>query len=386
MIGPERIRALGREVAARPGPVVSLYLDVNPARLENARKAYALRARAAMDELGVPKRASRRLAERVRQDLGIPDARTLVVFAGTDLGGHFESYALKSELPLVAAAGGALARWGEPYVAPLLLALQQSQRYLALLLASDRVRLFELYLEEVVEKDAFVQPLDASDWRPLREHATGMPGVPARGGSGKDLFDKRVADWRRRFHQDVARRLDGVLGTLGGEARLILMGQPPEIAAFEPLLPAALQALVVERLAAPGNPAAPATELEPLLTAAATRIERAAGSDLLDRIREAGVWGTGPTLEAVEDGRVHVLAVPWHMDAAVFRCRQSGRVTATRDAAERLCPGDAPEQVALADVLPTLAARHGMKLVVLLDDNEARLLRDFDGLAGLTRW
>ncbi|HKI56438.1 MAG TPA: VLRF1 family aeRF1-type release factor [Trueperaceae bacterium] len=386
MIGTERIRALSAEVAAHPAPVISLYLDVNPARPDNARKAYALRARAAMDRLGVPKRAGRRLTERLRQDQGIPDARTLVVFAGMDESGFFESYTLRSELPLVAAEGGVVARWGEPYLAPLLLTVQESQRYLVLLLATDRVRLFELYLEEAVELDAYVQPLDASDWRPLREHSTGMPGVPARGGSGKDIFDKRVADWRRRFHHDVARRIDGVLASLGGDVRLILMGQPHEIAAFEPHLPPALQARVVERLAATANPAAPASELEPLLTSAVARVEAAAGGALLDRIREQGVWGFGPTLEAVQEGRIHVLAVPWRMSARVFRCSESGRVTVTPDAAERLCPGEAPREVPLADVLPDLVSRHAIKLAVMHGDNETRLTTAFDGLAGLTRW
>jgi len=386
MLGTQRIRALGADIAAHPAPVLSLYLDVNPARPENARKAYALRARAEMDKLGVPKRASRRLAEQIRQDHGIPEARTLVVFAGLGERGFFESHAFRPELPLVEAGGGVLARWGEPYLAPLELALTEGQRYLAVLLASDRVRVFEIFLEEVEELDASVLPLDATDWRPLRENATGMPGVPARGGSGKDLYEKRVADWRRRFHQDVARRLDGLLAGLGDDARLILMGQSQEIAAFEASLTPAQQALVVDRLASTANPDAPASELAPLVAAAATGIEAATGSTLLDRIREAGVWGFGPTLEAAGDGRVHVLAVPWHMAAGVYRCRNSGRVTATRDAAERLCPGDVPEAMPIADVLPRLCERHAVKLAVMRGDNEARLMREFDGLAGLTRW
>lgn len=386
MLGTERIRALGADVAAHQAPVLSLYLDVNPARPQNARKAYALRARAEMERLGVPKRASRRLAEQIRLDRGIPDARTLVVFAGLGDRGFFESHAFRLELPLVEAGGGVLARWGEPYLAPLELALAEGRRYLAVLLARDRVRLFELFLEEAEELDALVQPLDATGWRPMREHATGMPGVPARGGSGKDLFEKRVADWRRRFHLEVARRLEGLLAGLGGDARIILMGQSQEVSAFEPLLPPALQALVVERLAAPANPDAPASELAPLFIAAAARIEAAAGSGLLERIREQGVWGFGPTLEAVEEGRVRVLAVPRDMAAGVYRCRHSGRVTATPVAARRLCPDDPPDTVPLADVLPQLCGRHAIELAVMHGDNESRLLREFDGLAGLTRW
>lgn len=386
MIGTERIRALQTDIAPHPAPVLSLYLDVDPSRPENARKAYALRARAAMEGLGLSKHYTRELVGRLRRDHGIPDARTLVVFAGDDLDRFFETYAIRPEIPLVEARSGVVARWGEPYVAPLLLAVHEHQRYLALLLGSEHVRSFELYLGELEERDAFVQPLDSSGWRPLQEHSTGMPGVPARGGSGKDLFEKRVADWRRRFHLDVAREVDAALGSLGADTRLILMGLEPEVNAFESALPAALQALVVARLPAPPNPAAPATELGPLLAAAIERVEAEAGAALLDRIQERGVWGFGPTLEAVEEGRVHLLAVPWRMSATVLRCGRAGRVAASREEIERLCPGETAHEGLLADVLPALVERHGMRLAVMKGANETRLLEAFDGLAGLTRW
>ena len=386
MIGTDRIRALQTHIAPHPSPVLSLYLDVNPARPENARKAYALRARAAMERLGLPKGYAREMMARLRQDHGVPDARTLVVFAGDEPDAFFETYALRPQIPLVEAGDGVVARWGEPYVAPLLLAVTQQVRYLVLLLDESRVRTFELYLDEVVERPAFVQSLDASNWRPMREHSTGAPGVPARGGSGKDLYDKRMADWRRRFHLEVARQLDATLAPLGSDTQLILMGQGADLHAFEAVLPPALQKRVAASIPAPANATAPASELEPLFTAAIDRIEREAQTALLDRIREQGVWGFGPTLEAAEAGRLHLLAVPWRMDAKVVRCESSGRVAASRSGASRLCPEAELQEVPLADVLPDLAARQGIELAVLRGPSESRLMQEFDGLAGLARW
>ena len=386
MIGTDRIRALQTEVATHPAPVLSLYLNVNPARPENARKAYALRARAAMERLGLDKHTTRQIVAKLRQDHGMPDARTLVVFAGDEPRTFFESYAIRPEIALVEAGDGVVARWGEPYLAPLLLTVQEHQRYLALLLASDHVRLFELYLDEVAELDAFVQPLDDSGWRPLREHATGAPGVPARGGSGKDLYDKRVADWRRRFHLDVAQHLDRTLEALGGAPRLILMGQGSEVNAFEGVLPPALQARVVDRLPAPANADAPASEFEPLFEAALQTIERTAEQALLDRIQEQGVWGFGSTLEAIREGRIHLLVVPWRMRATVFHAGDGRAVAPSHAEAERHAPGEAIQETALADVLPALIERHNMQLAVMHGDNETRLVEDFDGLAGLARW
>lgn len=47
MIDADWIHALQTQVATHPAPVLSLYLNVDPARPENARKACAPRARAA---------------------------------------------------------------------------------------------------------------------------------------------------------------------------------------------------------------------------------------------------------------------------------------------------------------------------------------------------
>ncbi len=386
MIDTDRIHALQTQVATHPAPVLSLYLNVNPARPENARKAYALRARAAMERLGVDKHTARQIVTRLRQDHGMPDARTLVVFAGDEPRAFFESYAIRPEIALVEAGDGVVARWGEPYVAPLLLTVQEHQRYLVLLLASDHVRLFELYLDEVAELDGLVQPLDDSAWRPMREHATGAPGVPARGGSGKDLYDKRVADWRRRFHLEVVRHLDRTLDALGGDPRLILMGQGPEVRAFEGVLPPALQARVVDRLPAPANADAPASELEPLFMAALQTVEQGAERALLDRIQEKGVWGFASTLEAVREGRIHLLVVPWRMRATVFHVGDGEAVAPSRAEVARHAPDQPVQETPLADVLPALLARHNMQLAVMHGDNEARLFEAFDGMAGLARW
>lgn len=384
MIGTDRIRTLQNEVARYPLPVLSLYLDVDPSRPENARKAYALRARAALRALGLPKSYIRSLLARLRLDHGVPEARTVAVFAGEEPERLFESFMVRPVIPQVAAHQGVVARWGEPYVAPLLLALSEHPRYLGVLLESNNARLFELFLDEIEELPALEQPLDYSQWRPLREHSTGAPGVPARGGSGKDLFDKRVADWRRRFHKDVALR---VAQEVEGRdtCRLMLMGLEPEIHAFEAALPPALQARVHERLAPPANPEATASALHPLFLEAAARVEDELERSLLDRIRERGVWGFGPTLEAVDEGRVRTLAVPWHLDASVVRCA-GGRVVASLAEAAHLCPDAERLERPLADVLPALAERHGMEFVVLHGENETRLQRDFDGLAGLARW
>jgi hypothetical protein len=107
---------------------------------------------------------------------------------------------------------------------------------------------------------------------------------------------------------------------------------------------------------------------------------------VLDHIQEKGVWGFDTTLDAVGEGRIHLLAVPWHMHARVFQCGGGDRVTASRSEALRLYPGETIHETALADVLPALIARHKLQLAVMHGANETRLNETFGGLAGLARW
>jgi len=193
-----------------------------------------------------------------------------------------------------------------------------------------------------------------------------------------------VADWRRRFQKDVALRVAQEVERRD-PCRLLLMGLEPEIHAFEAALPPTLQARVRERIAPPANPEAAASAIRPLFLEAMDRVEDELERSLLDRIRERGVWGFGPTLGAVDEGRVHTLAVPWRLDASVVWCA-GGRVVASVEEAAHLCPDADPLERPLADVLPALAEHHGMELVVLHGENETRLKQHFDGLAGLARW
>lgn len=63
MIGKEEIHRIRELIGAKEGPVLSLYVDVNPAKPENAGRAYALRAKDAIKALRVPGDLSERVLE-----------------------------------------------------------------------------------------------------------------------------------------------------------------------------------------------------------------------------------------------------------------------------------------------------------------------------------
>ena len=118
MTTARNIQQLEERIVGYPGPVLSVYLSVNLAFPENQKKGYAIRLKSALRERGVP----RDLAERVMELFQVerPQSRTMVVFAAPD--GLIEVYRLRVDLPEEI-------RWGEPYVAPLVLAFDEHEPY-----------------------------------------------------------------------------------------------------------------------------------------------------------------------------------------------------------------------------------------------------------------
>ncbi|MFO7545941.1 MAG: hypothetical protein R6W77_10640 [Trueperaceae bacterium] len=385
MIASDGIRSLRERLAPYGNQVVSLYLDVNPASPDNVRKAWSLRARAALEALNLPKEASRRIAERLRLEVGMPDARTLVVFTHAQDESLYESLEIDESLAPVDAAGGALARWGKPFLAPLELTTMRRRPSVALVLGKERIRRFLVHRSAVDELPAAIQPRDETAWREMSEGSVGMPGVVARGGSGKDIYERRTADWESRFRKVVAAGLAELLEEHDA-VRVVLMGREPDVAAFEGELDDAMRPRVGARIPLPPDPDAPAPALADALLEAVARAEEAEADGLLDHARERGVWGSDTTLRAVDEGRVRMLIVPDVPYQPVFRCAGSGRVLASREAASAACPGEQIDEVPLADTLPELASRHGLEIAFARGAADERLTSTCEGLAGLLRW
>lgn len=384
MLSAESLTALREKIASHEPPILSLYLDVNPSNPDNARRAYALRAREAIHELGLPKSYVKAVVERLNLEEVIPQGRTLMLFAGEDLERLFEANYLQTDIRLDG-ADGVLARWGSPYLTPLLQVTSEHERYGIVYVDQERWRYFEIFLKEAVEVAAAVRPIDAGLWRRLEESSTGVPGVPARGGSGKDKFDRRMLEWSHRFYKRVACLLERAVRNK--EVRRIITVGPPEcVQAFESVLPGSLREKIVARLPPLANPNATANEVSTAVLPSIERVERELEHKLLDEMREKGLWGPEPVVSALVDGRLYRLALPCRSDRTVYRCSDGGRIAATLGQATVLCPEGRYELLLLKDVVFDLAKAHAVELKFLRGDAERRLLDEFGGLAGLPRW
>src|SRR5215203_899259 len=119
-------------VADHPGPVFSAYVSVNAAIPENQERAYLVRMRDAMNDLGVPEDLQRWVREYVEAETH-PRARTVALFAAED--GFFEDYRLHVDVP-------ESFRWGDPNVPPLMLVMDEYEPYGAVVLDAERFRYF----------------------------------------------------------------------------------------------------------------------------------------------------------------------------------------------------------------------------------------------------
>lgn len=385
MLTRESIRTVRTVIAPQRQPVLSLYLDVNPANHDNVGGAPFIRAKDELKRLGLDKGVADAVLAKLKDRLVMPKARTLVVFAGEDADTFFVAYPLQLPFPQLEGRG-VVGRWGRPYVTPLLQLIDSQERIGVVYLDQARWRYFEVFFGEIAElRDAF-RPLDTSHWRYLGEAKQGVAqGVPARGGSGVDRFERRKGAWTQRFFKQAVSVLDHAVRTSEVDW-LIMMGPADAVSEFRALLPHDLGEMVADCLPPPANPDAGASDIVALIEPCIARLRKDQEASRLDEIAEQGVWGTEATLEALQEGRLRLIVAPWHSDLTVYYCSERGYAAASLSAAARHCPDQHHEPELLQELLPELATGYGAALTYLQGEAEQRLDTEYGGLAGLRRW
>jgi len=399
----KQIAELRETLAGRETPTLSVYADINPARPENASRAWVRRIKNALKDLpeihDVHGKRDTPLYDKVLAlvDEERPDARTLALFAARGPHGRWlvRRVDLQIDLPFVDLAHGRVeARWGEPYLTPVFFAIDEYERTGVLHLEGARWRFYELFLGELHEDTDVFADITADAWCELREIAVRIENTVAlRRANAGGRFDKlsprereaaKVDAWMHKLYTRLALALDKAADRLGVD-RLVLMGESWQVSHFEGYLGRGLRHRVVARVEQPAHAARPTPRdiLERVLPALEAA-ERRAEQTLLTRIREQpGVWGLDEGLAALQLGRVETLVLPWTLDARIWRCAD-GTVTGTREAAGLVCSD--PQEVALRDHVWRLARDFGARLELVRGEAETRLQRDFGGAAALLRW
>lgn len=390
MLDKQTILSIRQEIAPHDPPVLSLYVNVNPAETGNQQKAHVKRARVALEALEMPDALRKEVLRKLDQELVIPAGRSLVLFAGEDTKKLFTVQYLHGEIPLLnlRSSDGALARYGTPYVAPLLFAIDQAERYAAIYVSRDYARVFEVFLGEIRENWSSVRDTDTEEWTRTTEarHAPGMGNpVTARGGRDVDRFAARTEVDTARFYKELVS--DFTSDTLSTDAdRIIVLGTPDARKGFMSALPKALQDRVVAQLAPPGDDSKSAAAWYPLLADAIKQAEDAGEEALLAQIRERGSVGMSEVLNLMNAGQIHVLALPFTTDPNIWISSETRTVGASREALVTQRPGEEYEEVRLTDVLSELVTKHNFKVEFMDDEQADKLQNDFAGIAALRRW
>ena len=359
-------------VTAHPGPLFSSYLSVNAAIPENQERAYLLRLRDAMNDEGVPEELQRLVREFVEEETH-PRARTLAIFAAED--GFFEVHRLHVDIP-------ESFRWGDPYVAPLMLIMDEYEPYGAAVLDAERFRYFVV---SPLARPEEGEDIKANGFREVDVHPN-MPHPRGGGSTDMDPAGRKQEANIHRFYKELG-ELTRNLTFREGVRRLILAGPIERTAQFREVLPNELKDRVVaEEHVEIG---APEGELLDRLEAVRERAEHEREKELLAEIRESGVSGLDETIAALqEENRIYHLAALWELEGEIRWCDNDQ--LAIRDITAQECPfcSQKTRVRLLTDVLVDLAAARGARLDFMLGENEnTDILRDeFGGIAGLTRF
>jgi len=359
-------------VAGRPGPVFSAYVSVNAAIPENQERAYLVRMRDAMNDLGVPEVVQRQVREHTEAETH-PRARTLVLFAAED--GFLEDYRLQVDVP-------ESFRWGDPNVAPLTLVMDEYEPYGAAVLDAERFRYFVV---SPLARPEEGEEIKANGFREL-DLRPSQPYPRSHGSTDMDPAGRTQQAKAHRFYKEMGELARDVTFR-EGVRRLILAGPREVTAAFRDALPNELKDRVVAEESI--DLGAPEGEILDRLEAIREQAEHEREKELLAEIRERGVRGPDETIAALqEENRVYHLAALWDLESEIRWC-DNDRL-AIRDITAVECPfcGRKTRVRPLTDVLVDLAAARGARLDFMLGENERTdILRDeFGGIAGLTRF
>ena len=368
MIEPADVRRIRDELPRRTPPVLTLYLRTNPADPDNAQAAWRLRAKEALKELELPPGLSGRVLEQL--EYNSPPGRTLFLLAD-------EKEVL--EVRTLAVDLAESAHWGDPYLTPLLEAIDKHERYAVVVYDTRSVRLFTAFLGEIEERTSVLTRLDEGRWRAVQESLDATE-QHIRHGPEADRLGESKAARRHRALRDLAGLLEHALPVLDAN-RLVLAGPGERPRELRDALPERLREQVAGEIGL-GADASPA-ELLARLSEVEANAGCTAGEELLRSALERGVRGLEATLQALQEGRVHQLLVPWPLERTVGRCESCLWIAAEPGRCPA-CGGEAVP-IALDELVPGLAEQTGARLELI--EGEAReRLEEIGGLAGVVRF
>ena len=394
----ERVRGYSR-------PVVSLYATVHPGQKESWSRAVVTRVKNTLRELeGVPSEIHEQIVSYFERRT--PQGRTVAVFASRE---QLESLELDLSVHDDTASDRLDARMGEPYFTPLLYAANEYAPHLVVFADRDNVCLYRVFLGQAEQlaratrettapeqdelgrsKDRFsqamasVRPPAASSHSIVGTQQNKPKFIADRGDAARQLANERIEYSQASFYRDNAQRMQEILRQYSID-RVLVLGPDRDRHLMLSSMPRQVSKCVGALLpSTTGEVPSPRQVLE-LAQPTIEALEAERDAELLDAIADRGVRGLEPCLVALQEGRLHKLAVPMSLSKPAYIDPETEYVTAQKKEASTLSAG-AAQSVDLSIKLPELAEKWGAHLEFVSGEQERRVLEEFGGMGGLSRW
>ena len=387
----EDIRRLKERLEGHPEPVLSVYLSVNAGIPENQGQAYKVRLKDALREMeGVPEELAGRVRESVEGQVR-QHARTVIFFAAED--GLFERYDLQLDLPEAY-------RFGEPYLAPLVLALDEHESYGVALVEAEEFRFF---VSAPMEDPGGGSDGSSSGYfKEMDLKPQGLYPVSS-GSTDMDPAGRTQQTNVYRFFKQAGETMQKLMAR-DNVKNIIIAGTKERTSEFREALPEPVKEKVVAEGVVAVN--APESEIMEQFEAIQQEAEREREDSLIEKARENGVRGVKDTVEALQEGRVFHLVALFDLEGEIRWCDHDE--LAITDITQEECPFCRRETRIrpLTEVLIDLATARSARLEYVRARNDevaetpnedverqrnredaADVLREeFEGLAGLLRY
>jgi peptide chain release factor subunit 1 len=346
MISRRDVEALMERDVQPDSPVLSVYLNTDQSDAANIQRAFAVVFRNMLREVEGPddKTKQEQLKNDAEKVLRFLDdyrepRRALVIFCDSshdffwvrDLGVNVRN----------------TLRWlDKPYVRPLLELMDEHERYGVVLTDRAHARLFTIFLGEIEE---YTEALAGADATHIKTSGTDH--------LRSQMNIQRKADLHARWHlKEVAQTMSRLAGKLEFD-RLILAGTVEATSELQRLLPKALRARVVGKVAWPVEANISHVLGETLKIE--REVERRRESDLVEQLitaahkKQNAVVGLEDTLLALQEWRVWQLVYSEGLNLRGSQCTNCEALTASDEA----CPYCSHAVRAVNDLIQLAAQR-----------------------------
>jgi Bacterial archaeo-eukaryotic release factor family 10 len=354
-----------------PAPVLTVYLDTNPARRGNRdlKPAYAIWLKSEIKKLARAVPASERKLFHAQAKRALDTLETtrglgkgLLLFTGAKTRRVFPvDVEVENEL-----------HWGPPALAQLLWLLDEHRPWGIVLVGLKGARFFRQWLGRFDPVKEEATGIKSANWRKKHMITGAYPWAKRSGGTQRDFYERRMSVQYRRFFRHLAEEIQQWSQTRK-LASLLLVGPGEMLAEVRGNFPADFAKGVAALEEDLGWMAA--SDLEKRLAPEIEQREREREDRLVTRLLsdEPGkVLGIEETLAQLQRGRARLVVVTRGLDARLKRCTGCGFASRSADPTCPVCSGERVS-VSLRATLGELARQGGAAIEVVGGEPAKRL-------------